>query len=941
MRKLISLTHLKFSATLLLAAGLAFLFAGTFLLALTASVNAQDAAPEPTAQPSDGPIFHPSFSLLDASGANVLETGGPVSTMQTCGSCHDTAFIAGHSGHADAGLSAFTAASENATLTAASDLFGGWDPITYRYLTPNAGESDSVRADLTIPSWIQTYGARHVGGGPADTSPEGTALTDLPSGASAFESQVIDPQTGELVAWDWAASGAVEMNCFLCHTAQPDNAARVATLQSGSFQWASTATLQAAGIVAGAGTSWTWNAEAFSADGSVRPDLIAIQDPSSANCGQCHGLVHDDAQTPMVFDTGDRSLWTTLTTGQVFSPQRLSRTGLNFQSKPELSRTWDVHAERAVSCTDCHYALNNPVFYIESNVTRPDHLVFDPRRMDFGEYLYRPLHQFANTGANTVTEFGSSERTCTSCHDAVSTHDWLPYAERHMTALACETCHIPTLYAPAIESVDWTALNLQGTSITTYRGLQEDGSSHLLTGFQPVLLSTSDESGSKIAPHNLVSVWYWAYGEPVRPVVLRDLQAAWFDDSGAYHPDILSAFDADLNGTLDGNELRLDTDAKVTLIADKLSGAGLANPHIVAEVVPYPVNHNVTQGDWATRECSTCHTTDSRLSASIQLASFTPGGVDPVLSGSDAVFTGTLSRTDEGTLLYSPDFSLSPVGLYVLGHDTVWWVDLFGTLAFLGVLAGITLHGGLRYLAVRRGIRHAPASRKRLYLYSVYERQWHWLQTAAIFGLIFTGLVIHRPDTFGMFSFSGIVLVHNALALVLVVNAALSAFYHLVSGEIRQFLPRPYGFFDQAFVQAKFYLSGIFKGEPHPFEKTHDRKMNPLQQMTYMAILNILLPAQIITGALMWGAQHFPDLTAQLGGLPFLAPFHTLIAWLFASFIVMHVYLTTTGTTPTSNIQAMITGWDEIEVPDHDQTGLEGTPESVLPAPLPSSSSQD
>ena len=52
----------------------------------------------------------------------------------------------------------------------------------------------------------------------------------------------------------------------------------------------------------------------------------------------------------------------------------------------------------------------------------------------------------------------------------------------------------------------------------------------------------------------------------------------------------------------------------------------------------------------------------------------------------------------------------------------------------------------------------------------------------------------------------------------------------------------------------------------------------------------------------------------MLGGLPFLAPFHTLIAWLFASFIVMHVYLTTTGHTPLAGIKAMMMGWDEVEV---------------------------
>ncbi|MBK9121868.1 MAG: cytochrome b/b6 domain-containing protein [Chloroflexi bacterium] len=917
--------------SLAVAFGLTLAVLGTALAFGALAAQAQDTpAPDETTSPT----FHPTFALLDADGGNVLDTGGAVSTMKTCGSCHDTEFIATHSGHADAGLSAFATPADG--WASSSGLFGGWDPISYRYLSPEADASaDDLRIDLTIASWIQTYGWRHVGGGPAQTAPSGDALINLPADASALAAQVVDPQTGNLVAWDWEASGTVEMNCFLCHTAAPDNASRISALEAGEFGWASTATLIGSGIVAPSDDGWTWNASAFNADGTVREDMIRVQDPSNSNCGQCHGLVHDDAQDPLVFSTGDPTLWTTLTTGQVFSPQRLSRTGLNILDKPELSRTWDVHAERAVGCTDCHYALNNPVFHAESEATRPDHLEFDPRRMDFGDYLYRPLHQFANANAETITRFGGADRDCATCHDAVSTHTWLPYADRHTSALACETCHVPTVYGPTLESVDWTVLTPQSTARSTYRGLQSDESGTLLTGFEPVVLPSSAETGARLAPYNLVSVWYWVYGEPARPVPLRDLEAVWLTD-GAYPDDILAAFDADTSGTLDDAELRLDSDAKIDLIAQRLEARGLAGAHIAAETVPYAIHHNIAQGEWATKDCDTCHTGDSKLSTAFTLASFTPGGVEPTLVSDDAALNGALTRNDDGMLLYTPNHTLAPTELYVLGHDAVWWVDLIGTLAFLGVLGGVVLHGGLRYFAARRGAKHQPAARKKLYLYSIYERQWHWLQTAAIFGLIFTGLVIHRPDTFGMFSFNGVVLVHNALAIVLVVNAALSAFYHLVSGEIRQFLPRPYGFFDQAFSQAKYYLYGIFKGEPHPFEKTHERKMNPLQQITYMAILNILLPAQIITGALMWGAQQFPDVTAALGGLPFLAPFHTLIAWLFATFIIMHVYLTTTGTTPTSNIEAMITGWDEVEVPlseGEPMTTHQPEPSSGRPAP--------
>ena len=66
----------------------------------------------------------------------------------------------------------------------------------------------------------------------------------------------------------------------------------------------------------------------------------------------------------------------------------------------------------------------------------------------------------------------------------------------------------------------------------------------------------------------------------------------------------------------------------------------------------------------------------------------------------------------------------------------------------------------------------------------------------------------------------------------------------------------------------------------------------------------------------MWGAQHWPDLALRLGGLPLLAPVHSLIAWLLATFVVLHVYLTTTGHTPLASIQAMMNGWDMLETHD-------------------------
>jgi thiosulfate reductase cytochrome b subunit len=93
--------------------------------------------------------------------------------------------------------------------------------------------------------------------------------------------------------------------------------------------------------------------------------------------------------------------------------------------------------------------------------------------------------------------------------------------------------------------------------------------------------------------------------------------------------------------------------------------------------------------------------------------------------------------------------------------------------------------------------------------------------------------------------------------------------------------------------------------------------MNPIQKATYFGILLVLLPLQMLTGALMWGVQQFPVVAGWFGGLPFLAPFHSLVAWTFGTFIVVHVYMTTTGATPLEAIRAMVTGYEEVEVHEH------------------------
>ncbi len=881
-------------------------------VALLAMLPAAALAQEPTNAPS-GKNLHPVFPMLDAAGQNVLTSGQPVSTMKTCGGCHDTNFIASHSFHTDAGLSATTAPGQTPgghPWDTSPGFFGKWNPINYRYLTP---PGDKL-LDLSAADWLRQFGFRHVGGGPAQVAADGTPLAKLSPDAANPAASTLNPATGQPQPWDWAKSGTEEMNCFLCHIPNPNGPARAEALAAGNFAWANTATLLGTGIVTQTNGQLKWNPSAFTTDGKLAQQYVTMQDPVNSNCGQCHGLVHTSNNTPVVLQRCD---WRTATTGEIFSPQRLNHTGMNLQGKESLSRAWDIHAERVVDCVDCHASLNNPVYFQGSKDKTLTHLVFDARRINIEDYLYRPSHQFAkgqSVQSTAAPEYNASMRRCEGCHDPAAGHDWLPYKQAHFANVSCESCHIPKMHGPALQQVDWTVVNSAGQNLRVCRGAEGDTSNitTLITGFNPVLLPQQRAGGgAPIGPFNLIAAWYWVYGQPERPVRQIDLQAAYLAN-GQYRPEVLAAFDANKNGALDNSELRLNTPEKEALIKQNLTALGLDNVHIKAEVQPYNINHNVTNGEWATKDCAVCHSQASRVAAPMPVAAYLPGGVMPQFFGAERLAAaGQFKVAADGSLSYQPDVTAE--GLYVFGYSSVKWIDWLGVLAFLGTAVGVLVHSGLRVYWAARLPRHAHATRS-VYMYTVYERLWHWLQAAAIFLLIFTGLIIHKPDMFGAFSFPYVVQVHNVLGFILLTNAFLAVFYHVASGEIRQFIPKPSGFALEMVTQASYYLRGIFKNEPHPFEKTPQKKFNPLQQVVYFGLLNVLLPLQVITGVVMWGMQLWPAQAQMLGGLPVLAPIHSLIAWLLASFIVMHMYLTTTGHTVLGGVQSMMNGWDELEV---------------------------
>jgi thiosulfate reductase cytochrome b subunit len=295
------------------------------------------------------------------------------------------------------------------------------------------------------------------------------------------------------------------------------------------------------------------------------------------------------------------------------------------------------------------------------------------------------------------------------------------------------------------------------------------------------------------------------------------------------------------------------------------------------------------------------------------VAAYLPGGQPPRPPDGARVGLAGLIAPEGGGLVLRRDADAALGGLHVLGHSRQTWTNRVGFLAFLAVLVGVIVHGTVR-IALRR--RRAPASHRpteKEYVFGRYERLWHWTMALSGIGLLVTGLEIHGTHGPVLLSLATAVAIHNTFAVILIVNGFLALFYHLTTAAIRNFIPRPRGFLAQALEHMTYQARGIFYGESHP-RNAAGQKLNPLQQVTYLALLNVLFPLQIATGALIWAVGRWPEVANAVGGLRYVAPLHNLGAWLFLSFFVLHVYLVTTGRTPTDHLKSMITGYQHVDV---------------------------
>lgn len=193
---------------------------------------------------------------------------------------------------------------------------------------------------------------------------------------------------------------------------------------------------------------------------------------------------------------------------------------------------------------------------------------------------------------------------------------------------------------------------------------------------------------------------------------------------------------------------------------------------------------------------------------------------------------------------------------------------------------------------------------ERVYLFTRFERLWHWAQAVLIIGMLVTGFEIH--GTYKWLGFAQAHKVHTTIVWAFIALWVFAIFWHLTTGEWRQYIPTMKNI-DKI---VRFYAVGIFRGDPHPFKPTRERKHNPMQAQTYLGVTVVVTPLLWISGL---AYLFYNELAAAGWGIQLatIALAHTIGAFMMLAFLIGHIYLGTTGHTPTAHFKAIFTGWDE------------------------------
>jgi thiosulfate reductase cytochrome b subunit len=202
---------------------------------------------------------------------------------------------------------------------------------------------------------------------------------------------------------------------------------------------------------------------------------------------------------------------------------------------------------------------------------------------------------------------------------------------------------------------------------------------------------------------------------------------------------------------------------------------------------------------------------------------------------------------------------------------------------------------------------------EKIYHYPLWIRLWHLANALFCLTLIVTGISMQfsEPDR-ALIRFDFAVTIHNSAAILLTINYLFFLFANRISGNGKHYKFSEKNYVGKLLTQFKYYTVGIFKGEKAPFPVNEERKFNPLQHFTYIAVMYGILPIIFITG---WG-MFFPEIVVTrifgISGLFLTDLIHIIAGFTVSVFVIVHIYFCTLGTSIFASFKSMINGWAEV-----------------------------
>lgn len=198
----------------------------------------------------------------------------------------------------------------------------------------------------------------------------------------------------------------------------------------------------------------------------------------------------------------------------------------------------------------------------------------------------------------------------------------------------------------------------------------------------------------------------------------------------------------------------------------------------------------------------------------------------------------------------------------------------------------------------------------KLYLYPIWVRSWHLLNALLFLALIFTGLCLqYSSNEYTIIPFKYSVSIHNISGIIMCAAYIFYLFGNRFTSNGTYYQFHLKGMLVRVIKQFRYYSFGIFKHEDAPYPLSIERKFNPLQKISYVIVMYILMPIVIISGVALFFPDMLPTKIIGASGIHVIDLLHIITGFLLSVFMLVHIYFCTIGKSPTANFKSMINGF--------------------------------